>query len=185
MLSHKEFKQRPMARELGIPHGSRVSGFVTWLESLGFVEKSRNLQDRTNAYVVSSPVALIKFYSNFRKMNEMRLSIDWGKTREEMIEYFKSQNAVFCLTTALEHYTEYVRDPAVHVYVTEEFWNEMQKKEVTGNVRVNLYPFKPYREDNVIEKNGLKVTTPLRTLIDLYCDDKAYAAEPLIKQLWP
>lgn len=184
MLSHKEFKQRPMARELGIPHGSRVSGFVTWLESLGFIEKNRNLQDRTNTYVVSSPAALIKFYSNFRKMNEMRLSIDWGKTREEMIEYFKSQNAVFCLTTALEQYTEYVKDPAVHVYVTEEFWNEMQKKEVTGNVRVNLYPFKPYREDNVIEKNGLKVTTPLRTLIDLYCDDKAYAAEPLIKQLW-
>jgi len=173
-----------MARQLGIPHGSRVSGFVTWLESLGFVEKNRNLQDRTNAYAVPSPVALIKFYSNFRKMNEMRLSIDMGNTRQEMIEYFKSQNAVFCLTTALEQYTEYVKDPAIHVYVIDDYWNEMQKKETTGNVRVNLYPFKPYREDNVTEKNGLKVTTPLRTLIDLYCDDKAYAAEPLIKQLW-
>lgn len=114
----------------------------------------------------------------------MRLSIDMGNTRQEMIEYFKSQNAVFCLTTALEQYTEYVKDPAIHVYVIDDYWNEMQKKETTGNVRVNLYPFKPYREDNVTEKNGLKVTTPLRTLIDLYCDDKAYAAEPLIKQLW-
>lgn len=174
-----------MSRELGIPHGARVSGFVTWLENLGFVEKNRNLQDRTNAYRVPSPVALIKFYSNFRKMSELRTSIDWGTRREEMMDYFKSQNGVFCLTTALEQYTEYVKDPAIHVYVTEDFWNEMAAKEVTGNVRVHLYLFKPYREDNVTEKNGLKVTTRLRTLIDLYCDDKAYAAEPLIKQLWP
>lgn len=185
MLLHKEFKQRPMSRDLGIPHGSRVSGFVTWLENLGFIEKSRNLQDRTNSYRVTSPVALIKFYSNFRKMSDLRLSIDWGTKREEMADYFKSQNGVFCLTTALEQYTEYVRDPAIHVYVTEDFWNEMAAKEVTGSVRVHLYTFKPYREDNVTEKNGLRVTTPLRTLIDLYCDDKAYAAEPLIKQLWP
>jgi hypothetical protein len=174
-----------MARDLGIPHGARVSGFVSWLESLGFVQKNRNLQDRTNTYVLPSPVALIKFYSNFRKMNDLRITIDWGSKREEMIEYFKSQNAVFCLTTALEQYSEYVKDPAINVYVTDDFWNEMAAKEVTGNVRVHLYLFKPYREDNVTEKNGLKVTTPMRTLIDLYCDDKAYAAEPLIKQLWP
>lgn len=185
ILSHKEFKQRPMSRELNIPHGARISGFVTWLENLGFIEKSRNLQDKTSLYRVTSPVALIKFYSNFRKMNENRLSIDWGNKRDEIIEYFKSQNGVFCLTTALEQYTEYVKDPVVHVYVTEDFWNEMAAKEVTGNVRVHMYPFKPYREDNVTEKNDLKITTPLRTLIDLYCDDKAYAAEPLIKQLWP
>ena len=185
MLSHKEFKQRQMARDLGYSHGSKISDFVVWLETLGFVTKSKNLRDRVNAYRVPAPLALIKFYSTFFRMSEIRLSIVWGKTREEVIEYFKSQNAVFCLTTALEQYTEYVKDPAVHVYVTPEFWNEMESKEVEGNVRVHLYTFKPYRDDNVTEKNGLRVTTPLRTLIDLYCDDKAYAAEPLINQIWP
>ena len=60
----------------------------------------------------------------------------------------------------------------------------MAEKETEGTVRINLYLFKPYREDNVIEIDGMKFTTRLRTFIDLYCDDKAYAAEPLIKQLW-
>ncbi|MDE1829451.1 MAG: hypothetical protein KGI25_03920 [Thaumarchaeota archaeon] len=184
MLSHIEFKQRQMARDLGYQHGSRISDFVVWLEKLGFVEKSKNLQDRTNAYKIPSPLALIKFYSSFRKMNEIKHSFDWGTTKEKMIEYFKSENAVFCMTTALEQYSQYVRDPAIHVYVPPDNWNEWKDKQFEGNVRVNLYAFKPYRDDNVTEKNGLKVTTALRTLIDLYCDDKAYAAEPLVRQIW-
>lgn len=185
ILSHKEFTQRQMARDLGYQHGSRISDFVVWLETLGFVARSKNVQDRVNTYKVIAPLALIKFFSSFRHMSDLRLSIDWGNTREEVMQHFKSQNAVFCLTTALEQYTEYVKDLAIHVYVTEDFWNEMEEKEVTGKVRVHLYTFKPYRDDNVTEKKGLKVTTPMRTLIDLYCDDKAYAAEPLIKQIWP
>ncbi|MEM3144044.1 MAG: hypothetical protein QXW91_05400 [Candidatus Nitrosotenuis sp.] len=184
MLSHKEFKQRSMARDLNYPHGSRISDFVVWLEKLGFVVKSKNIQDRVNTYRVPAPLSLVKFYSAFRKMNDLRVSVDWGTNRDQVMEYFKSQNAVFCLSTALEQYSEFVRDPAIHVYVTDEFWNEMAQKETAGTVRVHMYLFKPYREDNVTEKNGLKVTTPLRTLIDLYCDDKAYAAEPLVRQIW-
>ena len=72
----------------------------------------------------------------------------------------------------------------IHVYVDEDYWNKMNETKTEGNVRVNLYVFKPYREDNVTEIDGMKLTTRLRTLIDLYCDDKAYAAEPLIPQLW-
>ncbi len=184
MLEHGDFKQRPMARELDIPHGARVSGFVNWLVALKFVEKIKNRKQRLNVYRVISPVALIKFYSTFRNMETHRVSRNWGTDRSQVIEYFKKEGGVFCLTTALEHYTEYVRDPAINVYVDENFWNKMQKKETTGTVRVNMYPFLPLREDNVIEKDGLKITTKLRTLIDLYCSDKAYAAEPLVKQLW-
>ncbi len=185
MLEHGDFKQRQMSRDLEIPHGSRVSGFVNWLVDLKFIEKITNRQQRLQVYRVTSPMALIKFFSTFRNMETQKISRNWGVDRDKVIEYFKNEGAIFCLTTALEHYTEYVRDPAIHVYVDEDFWNKMQKKETTGTVRVNMYPSTPYREDNVIEKNGLKITTRLRTLIDLYCDDKAYAAEPLVKQLWP
>ncbi len=185
MLEHGDFKQRPMARDLGIPHGGRVSGFVNWLVYLNFIETVKNRKQRVQVYRVTSPLALIKFFSSFRNMNTQKISKDWGVDRDKVIEYFKTQGGVFCLTTALEHYTEYVRDPAIHVYVTEDFWNEIQKKETSGTVRVNMYPFTPYREDNVTEKDGLQITTKLRTLIDLYCSDKAYAGEPLVKQLWP
>ncbi|HET8793391.1 MAG TPA: hypothetical protein VFM31_06340, partial [Nitrososphaeraceae archaeon] len=184
MLTHKEFKQRQMARDLGLPHGAIISGFVAWLESLGFVEKNRNLIDKVRTYIVRSPIELIRFYSTFRKMENFRLSLDIGENRDEVMEYFRKEKGVFCLTTALEHYTEYVKDPAIHVYVTDDFWNNMSTKKETGKVRVYLYLFRPYRDDNVVEMDGLKITSPIRTIIDLFCDDKAYTAEPLINETW-
>ena len=174
-----------MARDLGIPHGSRVSGFVNWLVSLKYVRKVRNRQDRINTYRVVSPLALIKFYSNFRNMTDQKLAKNWSYDRDKVIEYLKGKGGVFCLTTALEHYTKYIHDPAINVYVPPEFWNEMQGTHTEGSVRVNMYPFLPDEPSNITEKDGLKITTKLRTLIDLYCNDKAYAGDPLVKLLWP
>lgn len=185
MLEHGEFKQRSMARDLDVPHGAQISGFVNWMVDLGFVIKVKNKRHRIYVYEVSAPVALIKFYSRFRNMANFKLSKDMGTDRDKVIEYFRDRGDVFCLTTALEHYTEYVRDPAVNVYVDGAFLNEMQSKETEGTVRVNMYPFAPYRKDNAVQKDGLEITTKLRTLIDLFCTDMAYAGEPLVMQLWP
>ena len=185
MLEHGDFKQRQMARDLDIPHGQRVSGFVNWLVDLRFVAKVINRKQRLHVYRVTTPVALVKFFSRFRNMKKQKIILDWGVDRDKVIEYLKDEGGIFCLTTALQHYTEYIRDPVIHVYVNEDFWNKMQKMETTGTVRVCMYPLTLDRKDNVIEKDGLKITTRLRTLIDLYCDDKAYAGDPLIKQIWP
>ncbi len=184
MLSHKQFKQRQMARDLGFRHGGSISGFVNWLEELNFVEKTKDTLHRTLTYQVPSPPSLVKFYSNFRKMSNFCITRDMGTDRNTAIEFFKKNNGIFCLTTALEHYTTYVRDPAIHVYVDEDYWNEMNETTTEGSVRVNLYVFKPYREDNVTEIDGMKLTTRLRTFIDLYCDDKAYATDTLVSKLW-
>ena len=184
MLSHKQFKQRQMARDLGFRHGGSISGFVNWLEELKFVEKTKDTLHRTLTYHVPSPPSLVKFYCNFRKMSNLRITRDMGTDRNAAIEFFKKNNGIFCLTTALEHYTTYVRDPAIHVYVDEDYWNKMNETTTEGSVRVNLYVFKPYREDNVIEIDGMKLTTRLRTFIDLYCDDKAYATDTLVSKLW-
>ncbi len=182
MLSHRQFKQRQMARDLGFRHGGSISGFVTWLEDLNLVAKTRDPLHRTKTYHVPSPLSLIKFYSNFAKMKNLCISRDVGRDRNEVIEYFKRNNSVFCLATALEHYSDYVRDPAIHVYVDNNCLNEVKHEE--GSIRAYLYPLKPYLKDNIIEINGMMLTTRLRTLIDLYCDDKAYLATPLVKQLW-
>jgi len=128
MLEHRQFKQRPMARDLGYKHGGSISYFVNWLEDVGFVEKFRDPVDRINTYKVPSPIDLVKFYSNFRRMEDLRLTFDMGEKTEDAIKFFKENNGVFCLTSALEHYTEYVRDPAIHVYVDEKYWNEMSEK---------------------------------------------------------
>src|SRR3989344_385221 len=100
MLEHKEFKQRQMARDLGIPHGKAVSGFVNWLQRLNFVEKRTDRDKRLSVYKLPSPLALIKFYSTFRQMSDLKVSKNWGTDRNKVIEHFKSQGGVFCLTTA-------------------------------------------------------------------------------------
>ena len=89
ILSHERFKQRQMARELGYKHGGSISDFVNWLESLEFVEKFRDPVDRINNYRVASSVGLVKFYSNFRKMQDLRISLDMNSSRKAALEYFK------------------------------------------------------------------------------------------------
>ena len=79
MLEHGEFKQRPMARDLDIPHGARVSGFVNWLVSLKFVERTKNRRQRLGVYRVTSPVSLVKFYSSFRNMETQKISKKLGR----------------------------------------------------------------------------------------------------------
>ncbi len=102
MLSHKSFTQRSMARALGYQHGGSIHNFVTWLQQLGYVARSRNLVDKTHQYYVSSPPSLVKFFSNFRHMRDLRLQIDVGEDRSKVLEYLKKKDSVFCLTTALE-----------------------------------------------------------------------------------
>ena len=180
MLTHKQFKQRQMARDLGFRHGGSISNFVNWLEELQMVEKTKDPLHKTLTYRVTSPLNLIKFYSNFKRMRDLRLTRDMGTDRGAAIKFFKKNNGVFCLTTALEHYTEQVRDPAIHVYVDEDYWNKLAQTKTEGSVRVNMYVFKPYRKDNITEIDGMRLTNRLRTLIDLYCDDRAYAADSLV-----
>ena len=51
-----------------------------------------------------------------------------------------------------------------------------------GKVKVHLYWYK-HPDDSRIEE-GIRITSPTRTIMDLYCNNMAYLAERLIARRW-
>lgn len=183
MLSNAEFTQRQMARDLGIPHGYKISSFVNWLEKIGFVSKTYNSITKSKAYEVRSPAALIDFFSRHRRMADLKIdSFEIGSNHEEVISYLTKNNVIFCLTTALSYYDQYFRDPLVHAYVPNLKFIEDISKKPRGIIKVILYQYD--LPDKFQIKDNRKITSSIRTIIDLYCDDKAYTTEQLIRKIW-
>ena len=184
MLSKPEFSQRGMAHDLDIHFGQSVNSFVNTLKDLGHVEQTGRSQRGGRLYTVSSPVGLISFYSNFRKMKKLD-TFRLGTDRDEIIDYLAKKGAIFCLTTALSQYSSYFIDPAIYAYLPKDKQHLLEdeiKNMPKGKIVVNLYDYD--EEDEIVKKNRKKITSEIRTVIDLYCDNKAHATEELVREIW-
>ena len=185
MLEHLEFSQREMARDIGKKHGSVISGFVNWLDELGFIQKTYEKAVKAPKYEVPSPIALVEFFSRTRKMKDLKIdSFEIGTSRDEVKKILSEKGAIMCLTTALEYSDNYFRDPAIHAYAkNRNIIQELATEQIGGKLKVILYeydfPDKPKEQDD-----GVKITSDIRTIMDMFCNDMAYAAEPLIKKVW-
>lgn len=185
MLTHDGFSQRELARHLGKEDfGGLVNSFIKTLVDAGYVARTGEVQRGGRKYQVTSPVGLVGFYSKFRKMKKLDTFII-GDSRDEIIEYLNKKGAIFCLTTALSQYSSYFTDPAVYAYLKkeDEYILEDEVKEFPkGRIVVNLYKFD--LDDSIKEIEGKKITSEVRTIIDLYCENKAHEAADLVKQTW-
>jgi len=172
-----------MARDIGIPHGSKISSFIGWLEELGYVTRIDDVVTKAKAYTVKSPLSLIDFFSRYRKMDDLKLdSFELGIDRYEVMKYLKSKGVIFCLTTALSYYDEYFRDPLIDAYLPDLSVLEDVSKKMGGNVKVNFYSYDVTDKPQI--RDSFKISSEIRTVIDLYCDNKAYAANTLAKRIW-
>ncbi len=185
ILNHLEFSQREMARGIGKKHGSVISRFVNDLESMGFVKKTYEKSIKAPKYEVVSPVALVQIFKGVRRMNELKYdTFEIGNNREEVKRLLSNKNAIMCLATALEHYDQYFRDPAVYAYAQDPNLLEELKNEqvIGGKIKVVLYEYD--FADEIQIKNEIRITSPVRTIIDMYCNDLGYAVEPLVRKVW-
>lgn len=184
MLTHADFAQRELADHLGIEFGNIVNSFVKALVDLGYVAKTGTVKQGGRKYQVVSPVGLISFYSTFRKMKKLDTFVI-GYDRNEVIEYLAKHKAIFCLTTALSQYSTYYVDPAIYAYLPKDkqhiLEDELKNKE-KGKIVINLYDYDI--EDEVTIIDNKKITSKVRTIIDLYCDNKGHVVEELVKELW-
>lgn len=183
MLENPRFGQRPMARDLGMHHNEKISSFVRWLEGLKFVRKTMETERNKPRYEVPSRAALLGFYSRFRDMAEERIGTytigrDYGSVRK----YLSDNGAIMCITTALQSYDDYFRDPEIHAYIENPKLLEIIPKQQEGKVKVHLYEY--YYPDITQTVRGIRVTSATRTIMDLYCSNRAYAAEQLIAKVW-
>ncbi len=183
MLTHYDgFGQRELAKYLDIPFGASVNVFVKQLVQLGYVSQTGPSRKGGKKYVITSPLEFLRFYSKFRKMS-LYDNFMLAMSREETIKYLSERGAVFCLTTALEEYGTRFVDPAIFAYLSEEHFLEDEIKFLPkGDTLVYLYKYD--LDDEIVEINNKKITSKVRTVIDLHCENKAYTTEEFVKELW-
>lgn len=183
ILEHPRFSQRPMADEFEWQHNEKVNSFVRWLEDLKYVKKTFETGRGKPRYEVPSRTALLNFYSRHRNMSEEKITTcDIGRDYKLVRKYLSDNGAIMCLTTALQLYDDYFRDPSIHVYVENLKLLDIIPKQSKGNIKVHLYE---YRYADITRKiKGIRTTSPTRTIMDLFCNNLAYTAEQLIPKVW-
>jgi hypothetical protein len=183
MLQNRIFTQRGMADDLGWKFGEKVNSFVRWLEESKIIRKTLDPNTGRPAYEVPSRTALLGFYANFRDMSKERLfTRKIGRDYNAVMKYLSDNGAIMCLTTALQFHDDYFRDIAIHAYAENRKLLEIIPRQEEGDIQVNLYAYDFV--DKVNKEKGIRVTSPIRTIMDLYCNNMAYAAERLIAREW-
>jgi len=163
-------------------------------------------------YVLTNPTGLLRVISVFRPLSRFRqftLALDVRKDR--LLENLRKRLVVFCLGTALERYSRFYRADEVTFYAlsreglngTEALRRDLAS-EREGISRVTCYllstkthgrrasgPLKPAQVLKAVVDFGVADKTPkgyfttkVQTVVDLFCDGKAFAAKDLLKDLW-
>jgi len=189
------FSQRMVSRNSGISLG-HVNNVFQWLESNNFIERIRknflvNIPEDIGVvrYRLSNPTGILRAISFSRFMNNnlcYNTSIDINKN--ELIGYPRSKEVVLSLDTALEHYDSYFRGDAVCCYIDSiNVLGDIQDH--INNLSYGLLKFRIYTWDFKLDitdpMNSMDgFTTELQTIIDLFCDNKAYQTKELLKKRW-
>ena len=163
-------------------------------------------------YRLANPTGLLRAISLFRSMPRLRqftLSVD--VPREKLISDLARRPVVFCLGTALERYSRFYRADEVSFYAfpggsrggVETIRRDLStSREGITRATCYLLPTKVHgrREEEVADAHkALDVlrsigfvekardrcfTTRVQTVVDLFCDGKAFAARDLLKEVW-
>ncbi len=184
ILEHPKFTARGLSDEFGWPFGGKVSGFVNWLEDLKFVSKTNETKKGKPRYALFSRAELVQFYSRHRDLEKKIIhTFSVAADRETIKQIIGTNGGILCLTTALELYgDDYFRDPTIHAYLDDPKLLTAMEEQIEGKTKVLLYEYD--LPDEIEVKNNLSVTSPNRTIIDLFCCNLAYAAERFIRIMW-
>jgi hypothetical protein len=174
VLELKTFKQYQISKREKVTF-SLVNRVVNWLVVQRYVAK------RTGHYELVSPSAILALFPIYRKMKP-RDSLDVAMPVKEVLGILKGKGTL-CLTSALAYYDEYFRDPAIHVYLDDEKVLKELKDLPMGYTHIEIYR-EDLNIDDVVTVKGQRITKKTRTIVDLFCANKAYAAERLIKKEW-
>ncbi len=179
MLEKKRFSQREICRSSDVSLG-HVHNVVSWLETNKFVERENR------GYTLVNPTGLLRAISLFRSMGELKnfsLSIDVSK--EKIMEYLVDKNVIFCLGTATEEFSSFFRAGEISFYSKD---SGIIKKELSPQ-REGLIKLTCYKPDLGVEQDVKNIenkvySSEIRTVIDMFCDDKAYYTKELLKNIW-
>lgn len=178
----------------------------------GSVERRSRRGRSRDVYVLVNPTGLLRTISLFRSMDRLRrfvVAVDVPK--ERLLADLRRHPVVFCLGTALERFSHFYRPDEISFYAFEGEGSEgvdSIRREVSawkeGITRVGCYALETKthgrrKEVKIEPRDALErvrafgyvdktrrgyFTTKVMTVVDLFCDEKAFAARDLLKELW-
>lgn len=175
-LEKKSFRQRELQRGTGVSIGM-VNYIIRWLLEHNYAVRSKE------GYRIVAFGGLLSLFAVYRRMEPLKIySGDVELSRKNLFELIKEKKAVLCLTTALQQYDNYFRDPRIIVYADENFVKELSGLR-GGYTHVEVYVDDLKCKDDIITTKGVMMTNKIRTAIDLMCSNYAYASEHLVRRI--
>lgn len=178
ILENGKFSQLEASEKTGVSLGL-VNRITNWLVERGYVAKANG------GYELVMPAALLALFPVYRKMEKLATATFKISIKEaELSALLKKHKAVLCLTSASQYYDAFIRDPSVHAYCENDELKKELSRCLAGLTSVTLYSPDVSLEGDVEKKKGFLLTSELRTMVDLLCSNKAYAAESMIRKRW-
>ena len=163
-------------------------------------------------YTLTNPTGLLRAISLFRPMNRLRrFTVAVDVRKGDLLSDLRKRPVVFCLGTALERFSRFHRSDEISFYALDgkgpqsvgAIRNDLAaRKEGITRATCYLLPTKfhgrrasePIETKVLLERlmahgfadraSGGYFTTKVQTVVDLFCDGKAFAARDLLKELW-
>lgn len=199
ILSSYSFTQYGLWKKTGVSFG-QVNKVVRYLEEKRVVGRSGG------KYQIRSLPGILQLFTAFRTFPKPAAVFQVTGEAQPILSFLAEEGCVFCLTTAWQHYDDYLRDGAIHAYLPSS--DSASKRIIAqlstlakGNRMVFLYPqdlpVKPVKVRNTVFKVGdsvggafndfkplkqLPATTEVRTLLDIYTSHYAYGTDNWIKR---
>lgn len=176
ILRNKEFTQKEIAEKAKVSKGW-ISKVFKRLESKGYVKKTNG------KYSVQNQTDLISLFNLFRSMqNSLVASLSLKPSPKELMKELTKRKVIFCTTTALQQYSAYFQDPSINFYSSDKKLLQELSTEVQGLTKVNVYKPDLCLDIDIEKKGKMLLTNKVRTIIDLFCNNQAYAAKELIEK---
>lgn len=165
--------------------GPQISRVMTWLTRQWYITPTR----RTNQgggrihYRLVNPLGILELIASHRSMPTIRTEFRVNAKGSDLFKFIESRNVLFCLGTALEHYSGYYRPGEISFYAGRD--DELREYLMSrpGNLfTVGWYRYDP--SDWIIKNKNGKYTSDVQTVVDMFCDGKGYYTKELLDRLW-
>jgi hypothetical protein len=185
LTADKPFTQLEIARATDTAP-SHVSTVVRWLELHQHVVRRK----KDARYEVSQPAGLIVSMLPYQRVMSRALvgTVKVPGSPKSVREWLSKEGATLCLESALEQYSGFFRGDRIAVYHPKP--RALLAKLSSGGE--GLLPVAVYETDIPLEGDQVhrndagevERTSKFRTVVDLVCDNRAYAARDLFTDLW-
>ena len=176
ILSNNTFTQYKIKKELNL-------GMYIVNTTVNFLLEKEVIEQKDKKYVLLDAESLLELVAFFKNMKEYKIAeIETSLSKKE-IEKYIPKDAVYCMDSALEQYTNYYKTNKVCIYASEEQAKKLKDKLKLNPGNKTVVQIYKTGIINVVEIKGLKYTTKIKTIIDMYCDKRGNSVETLLKKL--